>query len=151
MAVTRQDTPDLLAGILVGTICGMVLLGVPASLWTIGKWAFHRHPPSAAVVPQHHVMQDIGKGAMAGSTAAFPAAMAGGVVGLAVCAFVLVGLLFIDVVTLVDPFAKVTLIGLLGYFAGSGGAGAVIGFMLGTFFGSAAGAISGGVHALLRH
>src|SRR3954469_24561661 len=41
---------DLIFDALVGTLFGLVLLSVPASLWVLGKWAFHGGKIETAVV-----------------------------------------------------------------------------------------------------
>src|SRR5579863_1482845 len=60
---------DVAFDTLAGTLLGLILLGVPASLWVFGKWAFHGRQVQVVAQPN---------AAMVGSTAAVPGAIIGG-------------------------------------------------------------------------
>ena len=82
---------DIAAGVMVGIVMGVLLLGIPSCLWTVGRWMFaspqHQTTPNAAPVAQTapvvagQLAQDASHGAMVGSTAAIPGAIAGGLGG----------------------------------------------------------------------
>ena len=155
-----QDwTVNLITGIVMGSLCGLILLGIPATVWTVGKRIIHGTPQPTAVVSASHpighptsgeLKHDAGRWAMAGSTAAVPGAIIGAVLGLALAflAVTLIGLLSIIGVTWYSEIMKDQK---LAWFGIPTLIGAGIGFLCAGFIGSAAGAISGGLRALTRH
>lgn len=138
----------LIFGAILGTLGGLILLGVPATIWVFGKWVIHRgEQQKAAVVEQSN---DAGRWAMMGSTAAVPGAIIGGVGGLflAGLAVTVIGLLSIIGIPSYDEIMKDQK---LLWFGLPTLLGAGAGFLGGTFLGSAVGAISGGIRSLSRH
>src|SRR5579871_5147695 len=70
---------------IVGTLFGLVLLGLPSSIWVFGRWAFNggklpRVParPAQQVTVSRDAVHTAGRAAMVGSTAAVPGAVIGG-------------------------------------------------------------------------
>jgi hypothetical protein len=139
---------DLTFDTLTGTLLGLILLGVPATLWITGKWLFHRGKPPADTTQR--VVRGAGHAAMAGSTAAVPGAILG-VAGGLVLAAVFVGCIhFVSEIIGADWYADLSrhLVACYSIFAFACG---LTGFLAGTFLGSAAGAIIGGIRSLSRH
>jgi hypothetical protein len=139
---------NLIFGAVLGTLGGLILLGVPATVWVFGKWVIHRgEHQNAALVERPN---DAGRWAMMGSTAAVPGAIIGGVAGLALAglAVTIIGLFSIIGVPWYSEIMKDQK---LLWFGLPTVVGAVAGFLGGTFLGSAVGAISGGIRSLSRH
>ena len=142
---------DLAFDAIVGTLLGLVLLGVPASIWVLGKWVFHGGRVEAVTAaPSHHVVDDAGHAAMVGSTAAVPGAILGAVGGLFLAAMALcvIGLFTLLGVTWYNDIVNHWM---WAWFGTGAAVGALAGFLGGTFLGSAAGAIFGGLRGLSRH
>ena len=154
----QSGAADLIFDALVGTLFGLVLLGVPASLWVFGKWAFHGGKIETAVVAPlvpgqvttHEVAHDAGHAAMVGSTAAIPGAIIGTAGGLFLAAMALCVLFLFSIIG-ITWYNDVVSNHLWSWFGVGAGVGALTGFLGGTFLGSAIGAIFGGVRALSRH
>lgn len=139
---------NLSSGAIVGTFCGLILLGAPATIWVVGKRIVHhgRHQ-SAPVVERPN---DAGRWAMIGSTVAVPGAIVGGVGGLALAVFA-VGIIGLFSIIGIPWYNEIMKSQKLLWFGLPTVVGAAGGFLGGTFLGSAVGAISGGFRALSRH
>ena len=128
---------------LAGTLLGLVLLGVPASVWVLGKWAFHGGR-------QVELTTDAGKGAMVGSTAAVPGTIVGAAGGLFLGAIVLGCIHFLSAILGAPWFESISK-HLVTWYIVAATVGGLIGFLAGTFLGSAVGAIWGGARSMSRH
>ena len=146
-AAETQQSPlfDIVFATLAGTLLGLVVLGLPATLWVIGKWALSAHSNRPA-----EPARDAGHAARIGSVAAIPGAVAGAVAGVVLGAVLLGALLFLSLITGGPWFEQVSRHYLWVWFGSSAALGALTGFLAGTFVGGAAGAIFGGLRALTR-
>jgi len=141
-----QSIPfNLFFDAVIGTCFGLILLGIPASIWVAGRWIFRREKSSAATAPPSAL-----GGAMLGSTAAVPAGILGGLGGAALAAIILYCLymfMLFSGATWYNDIVKHSPVAWYAWFIGIGG---VIGVLAGWFFGSVLGAIFGGLRARSR-
>lgn len=141
---------ELFSGTFVGIVFGAVFLGVPACVWSTGRWIFVAPEAATVGVQQHGVAHDASHGAMVGSAAAVPGAIIGGLGGfLLVFAFVCV-VWFISVMTGANWMNDMMNNGLIAWFLGMTIGGAILGALLGMVLGGTLGAIFGGVRSAVR-
>jgi hypothetical protein len=142
-------TVGLVVDTLVGTLYGIVLLGVPVSIWVLGRWMYNGHQLAPAA-SGNALTQGAGHAAMVGSTAAVPGAILGIVAGLFIGALIVGCIQFLSAITGTPCFESVTR-HLVIFYLCIGGVGAFIGGLAGTFLGGAVGALFGGIRSLTRH
>jgi hypothetical protein len=128
--------PDLVFNTLGGTLFGLILLGVSASLWVVGKWVFH----DRKTVPASEARRF----AAVGSAAAIPLTLAGAAGGFLLC------LIIVSIVTLTPWAESLAKPAVRHWYIAATVIGGLIGFLTGTFLGSAIGALIAGLHAIFR-
>jgi hypothetical protein len=156
---TAGNSPgiDIASGVMGGIVVAVLLLGIPACVWSFGRWMFvspkiasQSLPPALPQSGAGELAHDATHGAMVGSTAAIPGAIAGGIGGFILVLGYVVVVALISLVTFSQWYNETVNRGLIGWFAGFTLGGAILGALAGMVLGGTVGAIFGGVRSAAR-